>query len=151
MEDLQYSSVSSASVQSECATVVQCLNDLSAILHHFAQFYGDKAMEIEDMTSGPDTLIQCPVSRSGTPGRPSIIISKAQIETLIELGYNYTTIASMFGISPRTLLRRRSDYALPIGRCFTEISDGDLDSCVRSITQVSKMIWFCISATKYNV
>ena len=69
---------------------MQNLNQLSAILHHFAQFYGDKAMEIEDMTSGPDTLIQCPVTRSGTPGRPSIIISKAQIESLIELGYRLT-------------------------------------------------------------
>jgi hypothetical protein len=81
--------------------------------------------------------IQCPVSRSGAPGRPSIIISKAQIEILIELGYNYTTIARMFGMSPRTLLRRRSDYDLPIGCSFTEISDGDLDSSVRSITTVS--------------
>ena len=137
VEDIQYSSVSSVSVQSECRIAVQYLNELSAILHRFAQLYGDKAMEIEDMSSGPDTLIQRPVSRSGGPGRPSIIISKAQIEILIELGYNYTTIARMFGISPRTLLRRRSDYALPIGCSFTEISDGDLDSSVRSITGVS--------------
>ena len=93
VEDIQYSSVSSVSVQSECRIAVQYLNELSAILHRFAQLYGDKAMEIEDMSSGPDTLIQCPVSRSGGPGRPSIIISKAQIEILIELGYNYTTIA----------------------------------------------------------
>ena len=135
VEDIQYSSVSSASKQSECGTVVQYLNELSAILHHFAQLYGDKAMEIEDMTSSPDTLIRCPVTQSGTPGRPSIIISQAQFETLIELGFNYTTIASMFGISPRTLLCR-SYYVLPIGCSFTEISDSDLDSSVRSITQV---------------
>ena len=96
-------------MQSECGTVVQYLNELSTILHHFAQLYGDKAMEIEDVTSSPDTLIRCSVTQSGTPGRPSIIISQAQIETL-ELGFNYTTIASMLGISPRTLLRR-SDYA----------------------------------------
>ena len=75
---------------------MQYLNELSAILHRFAQLYGDKAMEIEDMFSGPDTLIQCPVSRFGGPGRPSIIISKAQIEILIELGYNYTTIARIY-------------------------------------------------------
>lgn len=136
MEDILYSSVSSASVQSECRIVVQYWNELSAILH-FAQFYGEKAMEIEDMTIGPNTLIQCPVTRSGTPGRPSIIISKAQIETLIELGYNYAIIARMFGIGPRTLLCRRSDCDLPTGRSFNEISDGDLDSTVRSITQVS--------------
>lgn len=61
------------------------------------------AMEIEDVTSGPDTLIRFPVTRAGTPGRPSII-SKAQIEILIELGYNHATIARMFGISQRTLL-----------------------------------------------
>ena len=127
VEDIQYSSVSSASMQSECRTVV---HELSAIPHHFAQLYGDKAMEIEDMTSSPDTLIRCPVTRSGTPGRPSIIISQAQIETL-----ELATIASMFGISPRTLMSR-SDYALPSGCSFTEISDSDLDSSIRSITQV---------------
>ena len=62
MEDIQYSAVSSVSVQSECRIAVQYLNELSAILHRFAQLYSDKAMEIEGMSSGPDTLIQCPVS-----------------------------------------------------------------------------------------
>ena len=62
VEDIQYSV--STPLQSECTIVVQYLNQLSAILHHFTQLYGNKAMEIEDMTSasGPDTLIQCPVT-----------------------------------------------------------------------------------------
>ena len=151
VEDVQYSSLSATSLQAECVLTVQYLNQLSAILHHFAQFYGDKAMEMEDLSSGPDILIQCPVSQTGTPGRPSIIISKAQIETLIELGYNYTTIARMFGISQRTLLRRRSDYALPIGRPFTDISESGLDTAVRSITQVSTTICLLIQCLLLKV
>lgn len=86
------------SLQAECSPILQDLNQLTAILHHFARLYSDKATEIEDATSGPHILIRCPLSRTGTPGRPLIMISKAQIETLIELGYSYVSIARMFGI-----------------------------------------------------
>lgn len=104
VEDLHHSSLLSVSLQSECRTVLQDLNQLSTILHDFVQYYGECAMEIEDVCSGPSRVIQCPVTQTQLPGRPSFMISKAQIETLIELGYNYSTIARMFGVSERTLL-----------------------------------------------
>ena len=81
MEDIHYSSLSSTSLRTECA-VMQDINQLMTILHEFAHFYDDHAMEIEDLSSGPDLLLQCPVTQTGAPGRPTIIISQAQIETL---------------------------------------------------------------------
>lgn len=50
------------------------------------------------------------------------MISIVQLETLIELGYSYSTIARVFGVSERMILRRRLEYDLPIG-----ITDNDLD------------------------
>ena len=64
------------------------------------------------------------------------MLSKVQIETLIELGYNYGTIARMFGVSERTLLRRRVQYDLPIGLTFTSITDNDLDVTVSCMLRV---------------
>ena len=133
MEDIHYSSLSSTSLQTECAVVLQDISQLMAILHEFAHFYNEHAMEIEDLSSGPDLLLQCPVTQTGAPGRPTIIISRAQIETLVEMGFNYSTIARMFGVSQRTLLRRRIEYGLPVVCSFTNISDTDLDAAVRSI------------------
>lgn len=77
----------------------------------------------------------CSVLRSGLRGQPPYVISKVQLETLIELGYNYSTIAWMYGVSERTLFRRRVEYSLPVGLSFTDISS-DLDVAVRSILQV---------------
>ena len=89
---------------SQHVELLQDLNQLSNILHDLVQYYGERAIEIEDLCSGPSRVIQCPVTQTQLPGRPSLTISKAQIETLIELGYSYSTIARMFGVSERTLL-----------------------------------------------
>ena len=98
--------------------------------------YGENALQIEDSSNGPDRLLQCVVSQNGSRGQPAYIISKVQLETLIELGFNYSTIARMFGVSERTLLRRRIEYDLPVGAIFTELSDNDLDIAVRDILPV---------------
>ena len=55
----------------------------------------------------------------------------------MEFGYTYTQIAGMFGVSECTLLRRRIELGLPIGRNYTAISDNDLDDSIRRITHVS--------------
>ena len=140
VEDIHYSSLSSISLRTECADVIQDVSQLIAILHEFAHFYSERAMEVEDLSSGPDLLLPCPVTRTGAPGRPTIIISQAHIETLVEMGFNYRTIARMFGVSHRTLLRRRSEHGLPVGHSFTDITDADLDAAVRSISQVSRLV-----------
>ena len=62
-------------------------------------------MDAEDLFSGPDLLLQCPVTQTGAPGSPRII-SQAQIEALVEIGFNYRTIARMFGVSERTLTQK---------------------------------------------
>lgn len=68
------------------------------------------------------------------------MISKAHVEILTELGYSYAKIARMFGVSERTLLRRREELGLPIGQSYTEISDTELDAVVQSVNQVKSLV-----------
>ena len=64
------------------------------------------------------------------------LISKSQIEVLSDLGYSYARMARIFGVSDRTLLRRREEFGLLIGQSYTNIGDSELDVTVRAIYQV---------------
>ena len=95
-------------------------------------------MELEDLYCNPrmSLTIACPVVGDGRPGRPSVVISEQQITTLLDLGFNYTSMAAMFGVSERTLFRRRTELGLQTGRHYSDISDDNLDTVVRSLVQV---------------
>ena len=94
-------------------------------------------MELEDVSYRQHNilLMGSPRLRCGAAGRPSFLISKAQLETLIEMGFSYSTIARMFGVSERTILRRRIEYDLLVGRSYINMSDSDLDKVIRDIVQ----------------
>ena len=140
VEDVQHSQLSSLSFRAECNTVLQDLHQLSSILHGYVHLYSENAVQIEDSFNCSDRSIQLLVSRNGFRGRPAYIISKVQLETLIELGFDYNTIARMLGVSERTILRRRVEFGLPVGCTFTDITDDDLDNAVRGILQVCEMV-----------
>ena len=106
--------------------------DLLAILHSHLDHFTDLVMQLEDRAC--DAHISIPFLHTGRPGRPPFVISKSQIEVLTELGYSYAT---MFGVSERTLLRRREEFDLPIGQSYTNISDEELDIVVQSVYQVA--------------
>lgn len=140
VEDVQRSQLSSLSFRAECTSVLQDLRHLSSILHEYVHLYGENALQIEDSFNCCDRSIQLLVSRNGFRGRPAYIISKVQLETLVELGFNYHTIARILGVSERTILRRRVEFGLPVGYTFTDITDDDLDNVVRGILQVCEMV-----------
>ena len=76
-------------------------------------------------------------ARSG-PGRPKMFVSRAQLESLFELGFTYAKVAKMLCMSERTLQRRRSELGLPVGQSllYSPLSDEDLDEVVSSVLQV---------------
>ena len=50
----------------------------------------------------------------------------------------WVDIAKILGISPKTLIRRRRQFEMPIGAdAFTDIEDGELDEHVREILRVN--------------
>ena len=71
-------------------------------------------------------------SLPSTGGRPSYDITKAQIEQLRDTGMNWKSIANFFGVSERTLHRRRVVYGIEAS--FTNIK---LDDQVRDILRLT--------------
>lgn len=84
------------------------------------------------------TFQSCPVYRStGRAGRPAYAIQQEELESLIELGFSFHQIASMLGVSERTIRRRRQYFGLPIGaNCYSQITDEELDTVLSDIMNV---------------
>lgn len=68
------------------------------------------------------------------PGRPKFCAAREQIEALKSEGFSWSEIARTFGISERTLRRRRHEMGMNVeGREYCHLSDYDLDNSVRNI------------------
>ena len=103
LSDLLSSSLLTHRSREDCQAALEDVHELSAILHPFLDHYADLVMHLEDQVYDVHVCIPIPLVHAGRPGRPPFLISKAQIETLTELGYSYAKIARMFGVSERTL------------------------------------------------
>ena len=72
-------------------------------------------------------------------GRPKVEVSKEIIGRLFEIHRSWQTVASILGISERTLRRRRTEFQIPVSnpigprKTYSEINGEDLLSNVREI------------------
>ena len=67
-------------------------------------------------------------------GRPKYEIPKDILKELRGLGFAWSQIARMFGVSRWTLYRRIGDYDMQQMQRFTDISDEDVDAIVKDYT-----------------
>ena len=80
--------------------------------------YSDRLLNEQDYTDENNRL---PIAlgaenRNGCVGRPRIEITQEQIEVLRNnLGFKWIDIARMFGVSSRTLIRRREELGMSLG------------------------------------
>ena len=76
----------------------------------------------------------CPSNDSNQRrGRPRLLIPKEQLEGLRSLGFSWSSVAEMLGVSEKTIRRRRDAYGIPsISEELMEISDELLDDLVKS-------------------
>ena len=70
--------------------------------------------------------IQLGFMNSAGPGRPRYNISQEQLEHLLHLDFECPTIASMLGVSLRTIRRRMSEYNLTVRLHYSDIDDAGL-------------------------
>jgi transposase len=68
-------------------------------------------------------------------GRPRLDIRQDQLEYFLELGFTCPRIASMLGVSLRTIRRWMSESGLSVRNLYSTISDEQLDILVRLIQQ----------------
>ena len=81
----------------------------------------------------PTTVVKnvCPRLKSGEPVKPAFDISAELLEDLLGLGFTYTRIAQMLGVSRWTISRRIKDYGLEDFGSFSKLSDDELEDVVR--------------------
>jgi hypothetical protein len=71
---------------------------------------------------------------SGKRGRPKVVLNEQQIASLRSIGMKWKTIASIIGVSYKTLYRYCQSSTVEF-KAFIEISDTELDPIVLSILQ----------------
>ncbi len=74
-----------------------------------------------------------PTNLTGHAGRPTFVIPREQLCHLIEARFTVPHIASMIGVSTRTVHRRMSEYGLSIRATYSNLTDCELDETVSSI------------------
>lgn len=67
------------------------------------------------------------------PGRPRFEIPSSQLENLLDLNCDCPTIASILGVSLRTIRRRMEDFNLSVQAHYSNIDDDSLDCIVREV------------------
>ena len=87
--------------------------------------------------TGFDTVSPQPmVVSTGSRGRPAYEIPAEQLEHLLNIGFTCPAIATLFGVSLRTIRNRMSEMGLSVRGLYTLIDDSELDATVRDIKQI---------------
>jgi hypothetical protein len=90
--------------------------------------------KIEDSSNQNNSATNMFVQYQITGGRPKIWINPSAIRLLREQGLDWTKLASIFGVSVKTVERRRKEYNIPDDFIsYTSISDDDLDNLLKEL------------------
>ncbi|CAJ0837896.1 11641_t:CDS:2 [Entrophospora sp. SA101] len=92
--------------------------------------------KIETLNSENNNPINKFISYRCTSGRPTILVSENAIRILRKEGFSWEKIATIFGISSKTIQRRRRELNIPddIGE-YTQLTNEQIDGVVRIIRQ----------------
>jgi len=70
---------------------------------------------------------------TGQRGRPKLDVPQEQLQFLVERRFNIPQIASLLGVSERTVERRLREFNLNISTSYSNLSDQELDAVINSI------------------
>ncbi|XP_058624814.1 uncharacterized protein LOC131536102 isoform X2 [Onychostoma macrolepis] len=82
-------------------------------------------------TRSPTSVLQ----ESGSMGRPRLVISPDYITNLLDINCSVPTIASMIGVSTRTIFRRMAECNTSVRARYSSLTDEELDDCVTEVKQ----------------
>lgn len=76
---------------------------------------------------------QADTCQLGTCGRPRFNVTPEQLQYFLDHRFTVPAIATMLGVSIRTVRRRMTYFGLASRRKFSDISDADLDAAVTEL------------------
>ncbi len=118
----------------------QLINVIGRRIERLEPLYNDDHSEQSDAHENNEELPLGPFNSNSCVGRPRVEITQEQIEVLRNnLGFKWTDIARMFGVSSRTLNRRRQEIGMAVGHehNFSPLTDNELDILVRGILSIT--------------
>ena len=113
-----------------CSLDTRDKEDLDSI----AEAFGDVVCILRRSIITPSTVATDSVTvesgKSGSRGRPCLKIPVEMLQELRGLGFTWTRIAEMLGVSRWTIHRRIAEYGLEDMRGFDDLSDEKLDEII---------------------
>ena len=80
-----------------------------------------------------ESSYRAPLQRASYAGRPRYDVSRRQIEFLVGEGFGVGRMARCLQVSSRTIRRRLAEFGMLLHEQFSNITDAQLDDCVRAI------------------
>lgn len=102
--------VSTVSVDADCIEFTETLAALIEMYSDMTQRMKERCDMLEERNT--DTGFRCHVRNVGDRGRPRFVVSKNRVQGLKDLGFSWTKISTMIGVSRTTLHRRRQELGL---------------------------------------
>ena len=118
--------------------IVEKLQELLYEYEQLSRQYSDVVKSLQEHEA--DNRFRCQnefPSNEKSRGRRRFHVTKAQIESLREIGFSWTKVAQMIGVSWVTLYRRRQELGLSEMYSYSTITDAELDAVVKSIVDQS--------------
>lgn len=78
---------------------------------------------------------ECPQVFTGQPGRPKFKVPEEVLRFLLDKRFTAKDMASLLGVSQRTVERRMNTFGLRVGSCYSSIDDVNLETTVRSLVR----------------
>ena len=116
------------------SAVLHSIRDLTGWLQQIKSLLNESYDGLPDIQSG--TAISVDTSSRGQRGRPKVLISRLYTIGPRELGFSWTKVSSILGISRRTLYSHRQEQGL-VGEsdpfALSDLTDEQLDQTVQDI------------------
>ena len=96
--------------------------------------------QAKDIFSEEDSMefhntFECPQVFTGQPGRPKFKVPEEVLRFLLDKRFTAKDMASLLGVSQRTVERRMNTFGLRVGSCYSSIDDVNLETTVRSLVR----------------
>lgn len=93
--------------------------------------------ESRELENFDESTFQAPVHRTVNQGRPRYVVNERDANELRRIGFPWTDVSRMIGVSTRTLRRRRHESGTFTNSAYSDITDRDLDDIVREVLQTT--------------